>query len=142
MEVARRLIKGSPAARRTIIYGAAAVMSIALLARFHWLGPPYFTFPATIYDHVTPTGHDTAKAILLARRAGPLLPSGATVTMFRPSAPDDTTHFHTAVGLLIRQRVVSRTKRPEFIITVGEPLGDPGYRLVSEFPEGNLYSRR
>ena len=125
-----------------IVYATAAILAVAMIVRFHWLGAPYFAAPRTPFDHVTPAGHDTAKAMLLAREAAPLLPRGATVTMVRPSVPDDTTHFHTAVGMLPYQRVVSRAMNAQYVITVGEALNDPAYRLVTDFPEGHLYQRR
>ena len=128
-------------AREAIIYATAALLATAMVVRFHRLGPAYFEVARTIFDHATPNGHDTARAMMLAREAAPLLPRGATVAMFRPSVPDDTTHFHTAVGMLPYQRVVARGKNAQFVITVGEPLNDPAYRLVKTFPEGNLYSR-
>lgn len=132
--------------RNAIVCAAAILLAAALIHRFHRLGGPYFEIPETLYDHVSKTRHQTVDSILLARRSAPFLPRGATVTMFRPSQRDDTSHFHTAVGLLHYQRVLAPPKSAQgttdFVITVREPFHDPAYRVVARFPEGNLYARR
>lgn len=122
---------------------AAIVFCAALVYRFHWLGGPYFTIPETIQDHVWPARFKSTDAIVLCRRAEPLLRRDATITLLAPSeAPNfDQTHWLTGLGLLIHQRVVPQKleTKPEYVIAIRDPLDHPGYRLVATFPEGYLY---
>ena len=135
--------------RRTVIYTAAIVFAAVLIHRFHWLGGPYFQLPGTIQDHVWPTRFLSADAITLSRRAEPLLPRGATVTILAPSeAPHyDQTHWLTGLGLLPRQHVVPQKMTgppetlPQYVIAIADPFPDPHYRLQARFPEGFLYAR-
>jgi len=134
--------------RRVLIYAAALVFVIAVVRRYHWLGGPYFTFPDTIQDHVWPARFASADAIVLARRAEPLLPRGAEVTLLTPSeAPTyDQTHWMTGLGLLPRQHVVPqrvdgpRETLPDYVIAIRGPFDHPQYRVVATFPEGFLYT--
>jgi hypothetical protein len=136
--------------RRVVIVAAAIVFLAAAIRHFHWLGGPYFEIPETIQDHVWPTPFPSRDAIVLSRRAEPLLPRGATVTIVLPTeAPDyDQTHWLTALGMLPRQHAVPqkldgpREKLPQFVIAIHEPLEHPHYELVHTFPEGHLYRRR
>ena len=134
--------------RRVLIYAAALVFIMAVVRRYHWLGGPYFTFPDTIQDHVWPERFASADAIVLARRAEPLLPRGAKVTLLTPSeAPNyDQTHWLTGLGLLPRQHVVPqkvdgpRETLPDYVIAIRGPFDHPHYRVVATFPEGFLYT--
>ena len=134
--------------RRVLIYAAALVFIMAVVRRYHWLGGPYFTFPDTIQDHVWPERFASADAIVLARRAEPLLPRGAKVTLLTPSeAPNyDQTHWLTGLGLLPRQEVVPqkvdgpRETLPDYVIAIRGPFDHPHYRVVATFPEGFLYT--
>ena len=134
--------------RRVLIYAAALVFIMAVVRRYHWLGGPYFTFPDTIQDHVWPARFASADAIVLARRAEPLLPRGAKVTLLTPSeAPNyDQTHWLTGLGLLPRQHVVPqrvdgpRETLPDYVIAIRGPFDHPQYRVVATFPEGFLYT--
>ena len=125
------------------MYAATIVFLAALVHRFHWLGGPYFELPDTIQDHVWPSRFLSADAIVLSRRAEPLLPRGATVTLLAPSeAPNyDQTHWLTGLGLLTHQRVMPQKldDGPRFVIAIRAPLEDPRYTLVKSFPEGGLY---
>src|SRR5688572_21492008 len=113
--------------RRVVIYTAAVIFFVVLIRHFHWLGGPYFEFPGTIQDHVWPTRFLSADAIVLSRRAEPLLPRGATVTILAPvEAPDyDQTHWLTGLGMLPRQHVVPQKldlppeKLPQYVIAIG-----------------------
>jgi hypothetical protein len=129
--------------RRVLVYAATIVFLAAIVHRFHWLGGPYFALPETIQDHVWPARFLSTDAILLSRRAEPLLRRGATVTLLAPSeAPHyDQTHWLTGLGLLTHQRVVPQKleERPEYVIAIRAPLEHPGYRLVATFPEGYVY---
>ena len=135
--------------RRLLVYVAAAVFAAALVHRFHWLGGPYFEVPETIQDHVWPERFPSRDAIVLSRRAEPLLPRGATVTILAPAeAPEyDQTHWLTGLGMLPRQHAMPQNldlppeKLPQYVIAIGDPLPDPHYRLVRQFPEGFLYER-
>jgi hypothetical protein len=128
---------------RIVIYAATIVFLVAIVHRFHWLGGPYFALPDTIQDHVWPSRFMSADAIVLSRRAEPLLPRGATVTLLAPSeAPNyDQTHWLTGLGLLTHQHVVPQKldDGPQFVIAIRAPLDDPRYALVKTFPEGGLY---
>lgn len=134
--------------RRVLIYAAALVFVTAVVRRYHWLGGPYFTFPDTIQDHVWPSRFASADAIVLARRAEPLLPRGAKVTLLTPSeAPNyDQTHWMTGLGMLPRQHVVPqkldgpRETLPDYVIAIRGPFEHPHYRVVATFPEGFLYT--
>lgn len=136
-------------ARRIIVYGAALVFFAASIQRFHWLGGPYFQFPDTIQDHVWPVRFLSADAIVLSRRAAPLLPRGATVTILAPSeAPDyDQTHWLTGLGLLPRQHVMPQKMSgrpeslPQFVIAIHDEFDHPHYKLHTRFREGFLYVR-
>jgi hypothetical protein len=129
--------------RRAIVFAASIVLLAATVHRFHWLGGPYFRLPETIQDHVWPSRFLSADAIILCRRAEPLLPRGATVTLLAPrEAPNyDQTHWLTGLGLLTHQRVVPQKLEtlPQFVIAIRAPLEHPRYRLVATFAEGSLY---
>jgi hypothetical protein len=134
------------AVRNWIIGVFCAFLAIAIAANFRSKGPPYFARPVTPLDHVHTSGgeHETAPLLRLCQRVAPLLPHGATVAVFQPSqAPNfDTRHYATATGMLERQQVVSgRAVNPDYVVTIAEPLGNPAYTLVAEFPEGKLYQR-
>jgi hypothetical protein len=133
--------------RRVILYAAALVFTAATIQRFHWLGGPYFTFPDTIQDHVWPVRFPSADAIVLCRRAEPLLPRDATVTVLKPSeAPEyDQTHWLTGLGMLPRQHPVPQKLdelKPDYVIAIHEELAHPAYEKVATFPEGFLYKRK
>ncbi|HEX8172573.1 MAG TPA: hypothetical protein VF824_18705, partial [Thermoanaerobaculia bacterium] len=103
--------------------------------------------PETIQDHVWPTPFASRDAIVVCRRAAPLLPRGAEVTVLTPSeAPEyDQTHWLTGLGLLVHQHVVPQKldvpKPPEYVIAVRDPFPDPRYVRIAVFPEGGLYRR-
>jgi len=135
--------------RRVVIYAAAIAFAAAIVHRFHWLGGPYFDVPDTIQDHVWPTRFRSADAIVLSRRAEPLLPRGARVTVLAPvEAPNfDQTHWLTGLGMLPRQRAVppkfdDPRAMPDYVIAIGDPFANPAYRRIASFPEGALYARR
>lgn len=130
-----------------IVYAAALVLAGATIHRFHWLGGPYFEFPATIQDHVWPSRFPSRDAIVLCRRAEPLLPRGVKVTVLKPSeAPDyDQTHWLTALGMLPRQHAVAQKideLRPDYVIAIHDEFAHAGYARIATFPEGFLYQRR
>lgn len=137
-------------ARRVLVVAAAIVFIGATVRRFHFLGGPYFEIPETIQDHVWPTPFPSRDAIVLSRRAEPLLPRGATVTILLPSdAPNyDQTHWLTGLGMLPKQHAVPQKldlppeQLPQFVITIHEPLEHPHYELMQSFPEGHLYRRK
>jgi hypothetical protein len=132
--------------RRIIVYAAAAVFAIALVRHFYKLGGPYFAAPETIQDHVAPTKFPSRDAIVMSRRAAPLLPRRATVTVLMPSqAPNhDSTLYLVAAGMMPHQTIVGTdlNARPQYVITVREPLDHPSYRLLHRFPEGSIYILR
>ena len=134
--------------RRVLIYAATILLFAAVVRRFHWLGGPYFDFfPPTIQDHVWPARFPSADAIVLCRRAEPLLPRGAKVTVLKPAeAPNyDQTHWLTGLGMLPRQHLVAQKieeTRPEYVIAIHEELPHSEYTKVATFPEGFLYKRR
>ena len=135
--------------RRVVVYGAALLFLAVAVKHFHWLGGPYFEFPDTIQDHVYPVRFLSADAIVLSRRAEPLLPRGATVTILAPSeAPEyDQTHWLTGLGMLPRQHLVPQKlggpphTLPQYVIAIRDELVHPHYRLQTRFPEGFLYVR-
>ena len=134
-------------ARRVLIYAAAVLFAGATVHRFHWLGGPYFEFPETIQDHVWPARFPSRDAIVLSRRAEPLLPRGAKVTILKPAeGPDyDQTHWLTGLGMLPRQHLVAQKideTQPEYVIAIHEELVHPAYVKVATFPEGALYKRQ
>ena len=133
--------------KHTIIYIAAAIFSAALVHHFHALGGPYFETPQTIQDHVAKKPFPSRDAIVMCRRAALVIPRGATVTVILPSeAPNhDPTLAYTAVGLMPHHKIVLpklEELKPQYVITVREPLNDPAYKLLTEYPEGNLYQRQ
>jgi hypothetical protein len=102
-----------------------------------------------VFDHVEPEAPLSRQAIVMSRRAEPLMPRGASVTVIAPAqAPNyDFTHHLTACGMLPRHEVrhpslAEGERWPDFVIALGAPLEHPGYRLLREFPEGRLYARR
>ncbi len=140
-------MKSKVIARRVVIYAAALVFAAATIHRFHWLGGPYFEFPGTIQDHVWPVRFPSADAIVLSRRAEPLLPRGATVTILKPSeAPDyDQTHWLTGLGMLPRQHPVAQKvdeTKPAYVIAIHEEFAHPAYEKIATFKEGFLYKRK
>ena len=137
-------------ARRIIILAASLVFIAAIIQRFHWLGGPYLDlFPETIQDHVWPSRFASADAIVACRKAAPLLPRGAEVTVIAPQeAPNyDPTLWLTGLGLLTRQRVVppkfegtTAETLPDYIVAVGpQQFPHQSYRQIAAFPEGRLY---
>ena len=134
--------------RRVLIVAAAVVFLAALARRYHWLGGPYFDFfPPTIQDHVWPARFPSADAIVLCRRAEPLLPRGARVTVLKPAeAPNyDQTHWLTGLGMLPRQHLVPQKVdelQPDYVLAIHEEFAHPAYVQVAKFPEGFLYKRR
>ncbi|HVE70621.1 MAG TPA: hypothetical protein VNI54_04565 [Thermoanaerobaculia bacterium] len=134
--------------RRVVICAAAIVFLVALVRRYHWLGGPYLDFfPPTIQDHVWPARFPSADAIVLCRRAEPLLPRGAKVTVLKPAeAPNyDQTHWLTGLGMLPRQHLVPQKideLKPDYVISIHEELAHASYEKVASFPEGFLYKRR
>lgn len=130
-----------------VICAAALVLGAATIHRFHWLGGPYFTFPETIQDHVWPARFPSRDAIVLSRRAEPLLPRGAKVTILKPSeAPNyDQTHWLTGLGMLPRQHAVPQKVdelQPDYVIAIHDEFAHASYDKVATFPEGFLYKRR
>ena len=135
------------AAGRVIIYAAAILFAAATVRRFHWLGGPYFELPATIQDHVWPARFPSRDAIVLSRRAEPLLPRDAKVTILKPGeAPNyDQTHWLTGLGMLPRQQHVPQNveeTKPDYVIAIHEEFVHPAYVKVATFPEGALYKRQ
>jgi hypothetical protein len=124
-------------------------MTVLLVKDFRSLGGPYLEIPETVLDHVLIDVPMSRQAIVMARKAAPLMPRGSSVTVIEPAlAPDyDFTHYLAASGMLPRHRVVHPTLEagetgPDFVIALGGPLQHPGYQLVREFPEGRLYAAR
>lgn len=132
--------------RHILIYAAALVFAAALVLRFQSLGGPFFEFPETVQDHVSPHRYPSADAIVLSRTAAKLLPRGATVTILHPpDAPNyDATHFLTGVGLLPHQIVIAQDleRRPDYVLAVREPLVHPNYELMAEVKGGRIYKVR
>jgi hypothetical protein len=133
-------------ARAVMIYAVAAVLAAKPVHRFHELGGPYFVFPETVQDHVSPIRYPSRDVILLARRAAEIIPRGATVTALQPSTgPDwDVTHWMTAFGMMPRHRVVpppdlEHGPLPQYVLAVREPFENRKYRLIDTFPEGRIY---
>lgn len=141
-------MKSNEIVRRVFVVAAAIVFFAALVHRFHWLGGPYFDFfPPTIQDHVWPARFPSADAIVLCRRAEPLLPRGANVTVLKAGeAPNyDQTHWLTGLGMLPRQHVVPQKVdelKPDYVIAIHEEFPHAGYTKIATFPEGFLYKRR
>lgn len=125
----------------TLIYVAAAIFALALVRRFHQLGGPYFAVPETIQDHVARVPYPSRDVIVLAERAAKLVPRGATVTVL---PKDDPTLYRTAVGFMPHQKIVEPDldAKPQFVISVREPLAHPSYRAIAEFREGKIYALR
>jgi len=135
------------AGRRVVIVAAALVFAAAIVHRFHWLGGPYFEIPETIQDHVWPVRFPSRDAIVLSRRAEPLLPRDATVTILAPEeAPDyDQTHWLTGLGMLPRQHLVPQKfdgPLPQYVIAIHQEFPNPAYEKIHTFPEGFLYRKR
>jgi hypothetical protein len=134
----------SERARAAIVYVAAALFAGALAHRFYTLGGPYFTFPETVQDHVTPQPFPSRDVILLAGRAAEIVPRGATVTALNPlEAPNyDPTLWMTASGTMPRHRVVPPRfdkTAPEYVLAVRAPFTSDQYRLITALPEGRIY---
>ena len=130
-----------------MIYVAAALFAAALVHRFHTLGGPYFEFPRTVQDHVTPAPFPSRDVILLAGRAAEIIPRGATVTAIHPpEAPNyDVTLWMTAFGTMPRHRVVPPEfdkAPPQYVLAVRVPFANAKYRLITELPEGRIYELR
>ncbi|MEK6373263.1 MAG: hypothetical protein AABO58_11265 [Acidobacteriota bacterium] len=132
---------------RVTVYVSSALMTFLLVQHLLSRGGPYFEIPETVQDHVLRGMPLSRQAIVMSRRAEPLLPRGVTVTVIAPAlAPNyDATHYLTASGLLPHQHVLHPTfeggRGPEFVIALGSALENPAYHLVREFPEGRIYRR-
>ena len=130
-----------------MVYVAAALFAAALVHRFYALGGPYFEFPRTVQDHVTPVPFPSRDVILLAQRAAEIIPRGATVTAIHPpEAPNyDVTLWMTAFGTMPRHRVVPPEfdqAPPQYVLAVRVPFANPKYTLITELPEGRIYELR
>jgi len=138
--------------RSITIYCSALVLTLLLVRHLRGLGGPYFEIPETIYDRVPGSPHLSRQAIVMSRRAAPLMPRGSSLTVIAP-APDgsfdannfDATFYMTADAQLPHHRVLHPTlaeeeQWPDFVIALRNPLRHRGYRLVREFPEGRLYA--
>lgn len=138
--------------RSITIYCSALVLTLLLVRHLRGLGVPYFEIPETIYDRVPGSPHLSRQAIVMSRRAAPLMPRGSSLTVIAP-APDgsfdaanfDATFYMTADAQLPYHRVLHPTLAegeawPDFVIALRNPLQHRGYRLVREFPEGRLYA--
>lgn len=135
------------AIRSVVIYCSALFLTLLLVRHLYYLGGPYFEIPETIYDRVPGAPHLSRQAIVMSRRAAPLMPRGSSLTVIAPADGKnfDTTHYMTADGHLPHHRVLHPQLAegeawPDFVIALGSPFEHRGYRLVREFPEGRLYA--
>jgi CRP-like cAMP-binding protein len=134
-------------AASSIAWLSAAILTVALIRQYVWLGGPYWVFPETVQDHVWPTTFASRDVIVLARHAARIVPRNATVTAIEPSlAPNyDVTHFLTAAGMMPHHRVVpprldgDRAALPEYVLAVRGDFSDERYRLVYSGPDGKIY---
>lgn len=138
-------VKRSVAAR-VATYVSAVLLMLLLVRRYARQGGPYFEMPETVEEHMSPIKPLSRDAIVLSRRAEPLMPRGTSVTVIAPVlAPNyDATHYLAASGLLPHHHVVAppvELSQPDFVIAIGEPDPREGYRLLAEFPEGRLYAK-
>ena len=136
---------------RAVIVTASVLLLIAFVNILEQRGGPYFDRPATVVEHVSREKRNPRDALLLVPRVRPLLPDGAKVTCFKPLNGKwtlDIDSFHAAVALLPRQLVVPpftaaedipKQDLAEYVIAVDDPLTNPFYRVIAEFPEGRLY---
>lgn len=80
--------------------------------------------------------------LLLFEDASKVLPRGATVTVLKPLRRDeDKQVLRFSHGQLPHQRVVPQTELPDFIITLGAPLGDARYELLHANEAGAIWKR-
>ncbi|HEX7828896.1 MAG TPA: hypothetical protein VF787_04545 [Thermoanaerobaculia bacterium] len=135
--------------RTLVITLTAALLTLLLVRLLHARGGPYWEIPETILDHVEPEQTLSRQAIVMSRRAEPLMHAGASLTVIAPAqAPNyDFTHHLVACGMLPHHEVRHPSlgpgeQWPDFVIALGAPLEHPGYMLLREFPEGRLYMRR
>ena len=136
--------------RTALIYATSAVLAAFLVGELIHRGGPFFLQPASVEAHAWPGENPTQDVIMLCRRAGVLMPRGATVTVIRPSqAPNfDATYFLAAVGNLPRHRVVAPrmdsapADLPQYVIAVRGSLDDSRYEKLVDFPEGTLWKRK
>ena len=133
--------------RTVIIYCSALVLTLLLVRHLYHLGGPYFEIPETIYERVPGSPHLARQAIIMSRRAAPLMPRGSSLTVITPpyDPNSNATLYMTADGQLPHHRVLHPQLAegepwPDFVIALGGPLQHRGYRLMREFPEGRLYA--
>lgn len=70
------------------------------------------------------------------------VPRGASITVFKPqNRADDMQVLRFSHGQLPYHRVVPQSERPDFIITLGGPLGDPRYELIHFDNAGAVWKR-
>lgn len=134
-------------AASSIAWVSAAILMVALIRQYAWLGGPYLAFPETVQDHVWPTTFSSRDVIVLARHAAKILPRNATVTAIEPAlAPHyDVTHFLTAAGMMPHHHVVppkldvDRAALPQYVLAVRGDFSNEAYRLIFDGPEGKIY---
>jgi hypothetical protein len=134
-------------AASSIAWLSAAILMVALIRHYAWLGGPYLAVPETVQDHVWPTTFASRDVIVLARHAAKILPRNATVTAIEPSlAPHyDVTHFLTAAGMMPHHHVVppkldgDRAALPQYVLAVRGDFSHEAYRLIFDGPEGKIY---
>ena len=118
-----------------------SVFYVGIAARAHLArGGP--AIGRTIASRSSTSPKSAEDTLLLFEAASRLVPRGANVTVFKPLRRDeDKQVLRFSHGQLPYQRVVSQTELPDFIITLGAPLGDPRYVLVHANDAGAIWKR-
>jgi hypothetical protein len=96
----------------------------------------------TIASNSSNSPKSAEDTLLLFEEATKVVPPGATITVFKPqNRADDKQVLRFSHGQLPYHRVVPQSELPDFIITLGAPLGDGRYEPVAHNDAGTIWRR-
>ena len=118
-----------------------ALLFTGIVAREHFArgGPGR---ARTIASHSSNSPKSAEDTLLLFEEATRVVPRGAEITVFKPqNRADDMQVLRFSHGQLPYHRVVPQSQLPDFIITLGAPLGDPRYEPIAWNDAGTVWRR-
>lgn len=129
-----------------IIAGLFSVLYLLIAAREHFAGGG----PAlgrTIASRSSTSPRSAEETLLLYAEASKTLPRGASITVLKPNnRGEDKQVMRVSLGQLPYHRVVPQSTletndAPDFVITLGAPLSDTRYQLVTANGAGAIWKR-
>lgn len=118
-----------------------ALLFTGIAAREHFArgGPQLARTIASGSSNSPKSAEDT---LLLFEEANRIVPRAASITVFKPqNRADDQQVLRFSHGQLPHHRVVPQSELPDFIITLGAPLGDDRYEQIAANDAGMIWRR-